>query len=146
MDWEFGVSRCKLLHLEWINSKVLLHSTGNYIQYPVINHTRKEYEKRMYYIPIQQKLTQYYTSTLLQEDKTFSLKNHFVKWKKPSTKEHSLYGSICMKSRDNRLSRLAATELTYIGRNQKMVAKQKQVEVHICHVHLILSKVPDMFF
>ena len=31
--------------LELINSKVLLHSTGNYIQYPVINHNRKEYEK-----------------------------------------------------------------------------------------------------
>ena len=34
MDWEFGVSRCKLLHLEWIDNKVLLYSTGNYIQYP----------------------------------------------------------------------------------------------------------------
>ena len=22
MDWEFGVSRCKLLHLEWINNEV----------------------------------------------------------------------------------------------------------------------------
>ena len=54
------VSRCKLLHLEWINSKVLLHSTGNYIQCPVINHTRKEYEKRMYYFSKQQKLIQYY--------------------------------------------------------------------------------------
>lgn len=32
MDWEFGVSRCKLLHLEWISSKVLLYSTGNSIQ------------------------------------------------------------------------------------------------------------------
>lgn len=32
MDWEFGVSRCKLLHLEWIISKVLLYSTGNSIQ------------------------------------------------------------------------------------------------------------------
>ena len=21
MDWEFGVSRCKLIHLEWINNK-----------------------------------------------------------------------------------------------------------------------------
>ena len=31
MDWEFGVGRCKLLHLEWINNKVLLYSTGNYI-------------------------------------------------------------------------------------------------------------------
>ena len=31
MDWEFGVRRCKLLHLEWINNEVLLYSTGNYI-------------------------------------------------------------------------------------------------------------------
>ena len=45
MDWEFGVSRCKLLDIEWINNKVLLYSTGNYIQYPVINQNGKEYEK-----------------------------------------------------------------------------------------------------
>ena len=31
MDWEFGVSRCKLLHLEWISNEILLYSTGNYI-------------------------------------------------------------------------------------------------------------------
>ena len=43
--WEFGISRCKLLFTEWINNKVLLCSTGNYIQYPVINHNGKEYEK-----------------------------------------------------------------------------------------------------
>ena len=43
MEWEFGVSRCKLLHLEWINDKVLLYSTGNYIQFPGINHNGKEY-------------------------------------------------------------------------------------------------------
>ena len=45
MDWEFGVSRCKLLHIEWINNKVLLYSTGNYIQYPGVNHNGKEYRK-----------------------------------------------------------------------------------------------------
>ena len=45
-DWEFGVSRCKLLYIGWINSKVLLQSTGNYIQYPVINHRGKEYKKK----------------------------------------------------------------------------------------------------
>ena len=50
MDWEFGVSRCKLLHIEWINNEVLLYSTGNYIQYPVINHNGKEYEKEYIYI------------------------------------------------------------------------------------------------
>ena len=36
MVWEFGISRCKLLHREWIN-KVLLYSTVNYIRYPVID-------------------------------------------------------------------------------------------------------------
>ena len=36
MDWEFVISRCKLVYIEWINNKVLLYSTGNYIQYPVI--------------------------------------------------------------------------------------------------------------
>ena len=41
LDWEFGISRCQLLYLEWINDKVLLYSTGNYIQYPVINHMEK---------------------------------------------------------------------------------------------------------
>ena len=42
MEREVGVSRCKLLYIEWIN-KVLLSSTENYIQYPVINHNGKEY-------------------------------------------------------------------------------------------------------
>ena len=32
MDGEFGVGRCKLLHLEWISNGVLLCSKGNYIQ------------------------------------------------------------------------------------------------------------------
>ena len=41
--WEVGVSRCKLLCIEWINNKVLLYSTGNYILYPMINHSGKEY-------------------------------------------------------------------------------------------------------
>ena len=45
MEWEVGVSRCKLLYIEWINNKVLLFSTGNYIQYPVTNHNGKEYKK-----------------------------------------------------------------------------------------------------
>ena len=45
MEWEFGVSRCKLLHTGWLNNKVLLYSTGNYIQYPEINYNGKEYEK-----------------------------------------------------------------------------------------------------
>ena len=32
IDWEFGVSRSKLLHLEWISIEVLLYNTGNYMQ------------------------------------------------------------------------------------------------------------------
>ena len=43
-DWEFGVSRYKLLYRAWIN-KVLLYSTGNYVQYPVINNLGKAYKK-----------------------------------------------------------------------------------------------------
>ena len=48
-DWEFGISRCKLVYTGWIN-KILLYSTGNYIQYPVINHNGKEYEKEYMYM------------------------------------------------------------------------------------------------
>ena len=38
MDWEFGVCRCELLCLDWINNEVLLYSTGHYIQSLVIEH------------------------------------------------------------------------------------------------------------
>jgi len=38
MDREFGVCRCKLLHLEWRSNEVLLYSTGNYIQSLGIDH------------------------------------------------------------------------------------------------------------
>ena len=47
MDWEFGISRCKLLYIGWIN-KVPLYSTGNYIQCLVINHNGKEYLNNVY--------------------------------------------------------------------------------------------------
>ena len=35
MDWEFRISRCKLVYRGWINNKVLLYSPGSYIQYPI---------------------------------------------------------------------------------------------------------------
>ena len=38
MDGEFGVSRCKLLHLECTGNEVLLYSTGNYIQSLGVDH------------------------------------------------------------------------------------------------------------
>ena len=51
MAWELGIGRYKLLHVKLINNKVLLYSTGNYIQNVMINHNGKECEKesiRMY--------------------------------------------------------------------------------------------------
>ena len=48
-DLELGISRFKLLYIEWIN-KVLLYSTGKCVQHLVINHNGKEYEKECVYI------------------------------------------------------------------------------------------------
>ena len=45
MEWEAEVRRCKLLYIERIN-KILLYSTENYIQYPVINHKENKYLKK----------------------------------------------------------------------------------------------------
>ena len=47
-DWEFGISRCKQLHIRWINSEVLLRSTGNCTQYPVISHMEKNMKMNNY--------------------------------------------------------------------------------------------------
>ena len=41
-DWELVISRHKLFSVGWINN-VLLYSTGNYIQYPVISQNGKGY-------------------------------------------------------------------------------------------------------
>ena len=45
MDWKFEVGKCKLSYIEWISNKVLLYSTGNYIQFPGIKHNGKKYKK-----------------------------------------------------------------------------------------------------
>ena len=50
LDWEFGVSRCKLLHVEWICNEVLFYSTGNYIQSLGIENDGPYYEKKNIYI------------------------------------------------------------------------------------------------
>ena len=47
-DWEFGISRGKLLYIGWINNKVLLYSTGNYIQYPVTTIMEENMKKNIY--------------------------------------------------------------------------------------------------
>ena len=38
------------VNIAWINSKVQLYSTGNYIQYPVIKQNRKEYKNECIYV------------------------------------------------------------------------------------------------
>ena len=68
LDGEFGVSRCKVLHLEWMDNKVLLYIAGNYIQSPGINHNGKEYFLKnacMSHFAIQQRLGQHCKSTVL---------------------------------------------------------------------------------
>ena len=45
MDWEFGVHGGKLLHLEWINNKVLPYSIGNYSQPLGIDNERRKQKK-----------------------------------------------------------------------------------------------------
>ena len=44
----FNRHTLKLICIGWINNKVLLYSTGNYIQYPIINQNEKEYYKCIY--------------------------------------------------------------------------------------------------
>ena len=65
MEEGFGPSKLIKRQIE-INNKVLLYGTGNYIQYPVINHNGKNMKKNIYthiyvklnHCAIHQKLTQ----------------------------------------------------------------------------------------
>ena len=50
MDQEFGIGRCRLLHLEWVGDEVLLYSTGNYIQPLGIEHVGRQREKKNAYM------------------------------------------------------------------------------------------------
>ena len=52
MDGEFGVGRCKLLHLEKISKEILLYRTENYIQSLGIEHDKRHYEKKNIYVYI----------------------------------------------------------------------------------------------
>jgi len=46
VEWEVEVSRCKLFYIGWINNRLLLYSTENYIHCPMINHNGKEHFKK----------------------------------------------------------------------------------------------------
>ena len=64
------VSRCKLLYVEGMNNKVLLHSTENYIPCPMINHNGENIKVyvNIYTLmndSVQQKLTKHCKLTVL---------------------------------------------------------------------------------
>ena len=46
MDWEFGVGRCKLLHLEWISIGVPLYGTENCVKSLGLNIMENSIKKR----------------------------------------------------------------------------------------------------
>ena len=52
IDWEFGVNRCKLLHLEWISNETLLYNIGNYIESPVVDMMEDNMRKKNIYIKL----------------------------------------------------------------------------------------------
>ena len=84
LDWEFGISRCKLLYVEWINIKILLYRTRNYTQYLIINYSGKNEIYMCVYIyvllnhsAIQQKLTQHCISPIVQRNKLTTKESRF---------------------------------------------------------------------
>ena len=48
--WDYQMQTS--IYRGWINNQVLLYSTGNYIQYPVINHNGKNMKKSSIYAVI----------------------------------------------------------------------------------------------
>ena len=82
----------KLFYTEWRRNKVLLYSTGDSIQYPVINHNGKNIQKNIYiYISVelshsavQQKLMQPRKSTMREGDGTHA---SALVWRVPGTVE-----------------------------------------------------------
>ena len=46
MDGEVEVGRCRLLHLEWMSTALLLYSTGRYVQCLGLGHDGRRYEKK----------------------------------------------------------------------------------------------------
>ena len=49
-SFKCGISICKVVYIGWINLKSPTVYTGNYFQYPVINHNGKEYGKEYRYV------------------------------------------------------------------------------------------------
>ena len=72
MDGEFGVCRCKLLHLGWISNGVLLYSTGNCVQCWFRTWWKIVWKKWMYvyvwlgHFAVQKKLKEYCKSSIIK--------------------------------------------------------------------------------
>ena len=79
VEWKVEV-RCKLLEIGWITNKILLHSTGNYIQYPMTKHNVKKNTKYNVYMCINESL--FYTAKI---NTTLYISSTSIKKKKPRT-------------------------------------------------------------
>ena len=55
------------IYRQWINSKVLLYSTGNYIKYLVISYNEKESEKDIYICNVHMLNVSYYDHYIIIE-------------------------------------------------------------------------------
>ena len=79
--WELGISRGKGLHAGWMNSKLLLCSTGNHTQCLVMNNKGKEcFWKRMYvyyWVTLLYSRNWHYTVNQLYVNKILSHKNSY---------------------------------------------------------------------
>ena len=49
-DWEVGIGRYNLVYMQ--DGYTTMCNTGNYVQYPVINHNEKEYEEEYVFITL----------------------------------------------------------------------------------------------
>ena len=45
-EGEYGVGRCKLLHLEWVSNGILLYRQGNYARSLGLDHDGRQYKKK----------------------------------------------------------------------------------------------------
>ena len=68
MDWEFRVSRFKLLHLEWISNEILLYSTGetifSHLWWNMMEHTYLYMYVWLGHFAVQQKLIEHCKSSI----------------------------------------------------------------------------------
>ena len=75
MDWEFGVSRCKLVYMEWINNRSYCIAQGTIFNIPWQTIMEKNMKKSIYmsHFAVQQRLIQHCKSTILQLKKNVRL-------------------------------------------------------------------------